>query len=105
MLPRRVQMVLICPVLVAAWQQIRMLERISRATVPCIHEQPQPKLCLMSSPGSGVSAFRRSSEVESRGHFDQIGERVGLHLLHHLASVRLHRDLADAEFASDLFIQ
>jgi len=31
--------------------------------------------------------------------------RVGPHLLHHLASVCLHRDLADAEVAADLFIQ
>ena len=35
----------------------------------------------------------------------QIGKRVGLHLAHDLAAVRLHRDLADAEFAADLFVQ
>ena len=44
-------------------------------------------------------------EAESRGDIHQVGERLGLHLSHHLASVCLHRDLADAEFATDLFIQ
>jgi len=36
-------------------------------------------------------------------HGDQVGERVGLHLSHHLASVCLHRDLADGALISDLF--
>lgn len=56
-------------------------------------------------PVSGASVFRRRCEAESRGHFHQVRERVGFHLLHHLAAVRLHRDFADAEFAADLFIQ
>ena len=43
--------------------------------------------------------------AESRGHCHQIGERVGLHLVHHFAAVCLHRDLAYAEFPTDLFIQ
>jgi len=33
------------------------------------------------------------------------GERVSLHLSHHLTSVRLYCDLADVELATDLFIQ
>jgi hypothetical protein len=44
-------------------------------------------------------------ELESRGHVDKLGERTGLHLSHHLTSVRLYRDLADAELATDLFAQ
>ena len=43
--------------------------------------------------------------LEPRGHFYEVGERVGFHLLHHLAAVRLYRDLANAEFAADLLIQ
>jgi hypothetical protein len=43
--------------------------------------------------------------VEPRGHFHQLGERSRFHLLHHLASVCLHRDFADAELPTDLFIQ
>jgi hypothetical protein len=56
-------------------------------------------------PVVGVSACRRRCEAESRGHIHQVGERAGLHFSHHLASVSLHRDLADAELATDLFIQ
>jgi hypothetical protein len=44
-------------------------------------------------------------ELESRGHVDKVGERTGLHLSHRLTSVRLYRDLADAELATDLFVQ
>src|SRR5215471_10661361 len=39
------------------------------------------------------------------GHFHQICERVGLHFLHHLTSVCLHCDLADAQLAADLLVQ
>src|SRR2546430_4488906 len=42
-----------------------------------------------------TTLFRSRCEAESRGHFHQIGERVGLHFLHRLAPVCLHRDLAD----------
>src|SRR5271169_3193391 len=55
-------------------------------------------------PVGGVSAFRRRCEAEPRGHCHQVGERVSLHLSHHPAAVCLHRDLADAELATDLFI-
>src|SRR5438128_1895635 len=48
---------------------------------------------------------RRTRKAESRGHCHQIGERVSLHLSHHLTPVGLYRDLADVELATDLFIQ
>src|SRR5437762_708917 len=48
---------------------------------------------------------RRTTEAEPRGHFHQVGERIGLHLLHHLAAVGFHRDFADAELATDLLVQ
>ena len=54
---------------------------------------------------SGRVRARRTCKTESCGHCHQIGERVGLHLAHHLTSVRLYRDLADVELATDLFIQ
>src|SRR5260370_22951766 len=44
-------------------------------------------------------------EAEYGGHIHQVGERVRLHLSHHAPSVCLHRDLADAELATDLLIQ
>jgi len=56
-------------------------------------------------PVSGASVFRRRCEAESRGHFHQVRERVGFHLLHHLAAVRLHRDFADTEFPTYPLIQ
>ena len=52
----------------------------------------------------GVSSFRDTGESEPRGHVHQLSEGVGLHFLHHLAAVRLHRDLANAELPTDLFI-
>src|SRR5688572_19267835 len=42
---------------------------------------------------------------ECRRHVHQIGKRVGPHLSHHLPSVSLHGDLADAELPRDLFVQ
>src|SRR5258706_757019 len=48
---------------------------------------------------------RSTCKAESRGHCHQIGERVSLHLSHHLTSVCLYCDLADVELATDLFIQ
>jgi hypothetical protein len=48
---------------------------------------------------------RHTWEWEPRGHLHQLRERVSLHLSHHLTAVRLYRDLAYAEFPTDLFIQ
>ena len=43
--------------------------------------------------------------AEPGGNLYQVGERLGLHLLHYLASVCLHGDLTDAELSPDLFVQ
>src|SRR6476659_9276258 len=43
--------------------------------------------------------------AECRGHLHQIGHRVGLHLPHHLAAMRLDGDLADVKLAADLFVE
>jgi hypothetical protein len=47
----------------------------------------------------------RGSQAECGGHRHQLGKGVGLHLAHHLASVRLDRDFADAKFSADLLVQ
>ena len=52
-----------------------------------------------------LSVFRHRRKTEFRGHCHQVGERVGLHFSHHLASVCFHSDLADAELEPNLFIQ
>src|SRR5271156_3172909 len=52
-----------------------------------------------------VSVSRCWREGQSRGHIHQAGQRVGSHLLHHPAPVRLHRDLGNAELATDLLVQ
>ena len=44
-------------------------------------------------------------ETELPSYLNQVGDRVSLHFLHHLPPVRLHCDLADAEFVADLLIQ
>jgi hypothetical protein len=41
---------------------------------------------------------------ELRGYSHQVGKRIGLHLLHYFAAVCLHRDFADTEFSTNLFI-
>lgn len=83
---------------------------VSRTRYDPVKKDSRPIFCAGESPGQrtpgdGASAFRRSSEGESRGHFYEVGERVGLHLFHHLAPVCLYRDLTDVEFAPDLLIQ
>jgi hypothetical protein len=45
-----------------------------------------PRSAQAQRPAGRVSAFRRISEAESRGDIHQVGERLGLHLSHHLAS-------------------
>jgi len=59
------------------------------------------------SPGRApcVSVFWRGAQSEPRGHRHQIRKRAGLHLTHHLPSVRLHGNQADAEFGTHLFVQ
>src|SRR5262245_14995162 len=43
--------------------------------------------------------------IQARGHGDELGEGAGLHLAHHLAAMRLHRDLGNAELAANLLVQ
>src|SRR3979411_3288575 len=52
-----------------------------------------------------VSAVCDERNVERRGQPDQICERIGVQLSHHLTSVCFHSDLADAEFGCYLFFQ
>src|SRR5437773_10251096 len=63
---------------------------------------PEPSGCGRRILPSELS---RRSHTESRRHGDQLGKRVCLHLAHHLASVGLYGDLADAKFSADLFVQ
>src|SRR5207253_5797000 len=62
-----------------------------------------PKRLMIRRSERGTA--RSTCKAESRGHCHQIGERVSLHLSHHLTPVCLHCDLADVELATDLFIQ
>lgn len=47
---------------------------------------------------------RELGQVEFLAHFHEICYRIGLHFLHHLASVCLHCFLADTELATHLLI-
>jgi len=68
---------------------------------------------LQQSPQSIVNrnALRTMPIIEapvlgdSCGHFHEAGKRLGPHFSHDLASMRLYRDLAYPELATDLFIQ
>ncbi len=48
-----------------------------------------------------VSAF----QPQLLDHFDQIGERRGLHFLHGAAAVDLHGVLGDPDFGGDLLVE
>src|SRR5262245_23235613 len=66
---------------------------------PLLHVTPRsPHRVSCSSP----YAARRS---EPRGHVDQMSQGTSLHFSHHLAPVRFHGDLADAELAGNLLVQ
>src|SRR5215469_14144856 len=58
-----------------------------------------------ASSSLGRLFCRALVQPEFLGHFHQVCDRVGLHFLHDLASVRLHCFFADAELATDLFVQ
>jgi Zn-finger in ubiquitin-hydrolases and other protein len=69
---------------------------------PKLHA-PQSHPLDQPVPGPLLSLLARESELRCNIH--EVGERAGIHLPHHLASVRLHGNLADAELKADLFIQ
>ena len=56
-----------------------------------------PQLSTVTADGTSGSFLRRRFGAQFRGHHYQVGERVGIHLCHHLAEARLSRDLADPE--------
>ena len=58
-----------------------------------------------SAEATSVSYRWHGGEAKPAGHFHEVGERGGLHLSHHVASMSLHRDFADAELATDLLVQ
>ena len=47
----------------------------------------------------------RECRVEAGTYLYELGKRAGLHLSHHLSSMRLHGDLADFKLAAYLFVQ
>jgi hypothetical protein len=48
---------------------------------------------------------RSDGKIKSSGHPDKFSEGISAHLAHHLATVRLHGDLADSQLAAHLFVQ
>src|ERR1700754_3982985 len=46
-----------------------------------------------------------AGDAELGGNVDEIRQRARIHLAHDAASMRLDRDLADAERTADLFVQ
>jgi hypothetical protein len=54
-------------------------------------------------PSSQVNCLIRGLEFGRHPH--QVSERIRLHFLHDLPTVCLYRDLADAQLATNLFIQ
>src|SRR5580704_12432534 len=50
-------------------------------------------------------ALTLAGDTEFPCNIHEVYERAGLHFPHHLTSVGFHRDLADAQFEADLFVQ
>ena len=48
------------------------------------------------------SVAQRKPRPEARVHPNKVRKQVRLHLAHHLTSVHLHGDFADAKFSTDL---
>src|SRR5262245_17373521 len=69
------------------------MTRASRDSSP-----PMPRSATILLLGSAPHAKRGR-------HGDQIGERIGPHLVHDVASVRLYGGLGDAELEANLLIQ
>src|SRR5256886_7003384 len=70
-----------------------------------IRRPPRSTLFPYTTLFRSEASERSTTETEPRGNFHQVGERIGLHLLHHLAAVGFYRDFADAELAPDLLVQ
>src|SRR2546430_8645690 len=66
-----------------------------------IRRPPRSTLFPYTTLFRSEASERSTTETEPRGHFHQVGERIGLHLLHHLAAVGFYRDFADAELRSE----
>src|SRR5580704_11409270 len=58
-----------------------------------------------STQAAAGAAWLSTRKVERRGHPHQIREGCSLHLSHHMAAVRLHRNLTDAQLATDLLVR
>ena len=56
------------------------------------------------STSESIVRLRCPCNAEPGGHIHQVGQGFRLHFLHHPASMCLHCDFADAEFATNLFI-
>src|ERR1051326_6797730 len=72
-------------------------------------DRHQPLAEILVNCGFHISRWkltlRRRCKVGFRGHFYQVRQRVGFHLLHDSSAMGLYRDLTDTKFASDLLIQ
>src|SRR5882762_6169437 len=70
-----------------------------------LKRRTEAAVCSRSHARFGILSWRCGRGAESRGHCHQVGEGIGFHLPHDTASVRLYRDLANAQVAPNLFVQ
>jgi hypothetical protein len=82
------------------------MEPFRRFIVSTLQARPELQVVgEVSAIGFDVLCGRSLRSVQLGGQFYKRGERIGFHLLHDLCAVRFHCNLADAEFAANLFIQ
>jgi hypothetical protein len=66
---------------------------------PCSRYKVSPM-----SPGWTPRGFVWLIHTQLSRHSYQIRKRFGLHFLHHLTAMRLHRDFTNAKFSANLFV-
>jgi hypothetical protein len=64
-----------------------------------------PPLSVQRSLGAGVSfRLNRARKSKGIGHPHQVGECLGIQLLHKIVTVNLHGDLRNSNFSCDLLV-
>src|SRR5258706_9914069 len=68
------------------------------------NRDPRPRV-LPDTTTVGVFSVMPGGDAEFCRHVHQVRERPRLHFAHDPSPMRLHRDLADVEFATNLLVQ
>src|SRR5580704_16262980 len=60
--------------------------------------------CLSRWRHLGASSRPTSSKSQAGGHVDEVGKRLGFHLLHHPSAMRLNCNFADSQLGGHFLV-